>query len=101
MGVVITFWFLMIGIAIAQLGAIFYHMKYGKKITIDNAYSTKVKENTRAVMEAIKLKIIKKHLLTNSADKYDSGKTLQQYQKFLTSDLMNDIMQMREEKYNG
>lgn len=101
MSFVIMFWFVMIGIVIAQLGAILYHMKYGEKITIYGAYTTEVKENTKIVMRAIKSRIIKKHLLTNSAEKYDSGKTLEQYRKFLQSDLMNDMMQMHEEQYYG
>ena len=52
-------------------------------------------------MKAIESGQIKKHLLTNSAEKYDSGKTLGQYQKFLKSNLMADIMNISEEHYNG
>lgn len=101
MGLVILFWLVMLGIVIAQLTAILYHIKHGENVTIYGTYTTEVKENTRVVMSAIKSRIIKKHLLTNSAEKYDSGKTLEQYRKFLESDLMNDIMQMHEEQYNG
>ena len=52
-------------------------------------------------MRAIKSQTIKKHIMSNSAEQYDSGKVLKRYKKFLDSDLMNDLMQMCEEKYNG
>ena len=101
MGLVILFWIVMAGIVIAQIAAILYYMKHGEKTLIYGAYAAGVKENTKVVMHAIKSRIIKKHLLTNSAEKYDSGKTLEKYKKFLGSDLMNDMMQMHEEHYNG
>lgn len=101
MGIVISFWLVMIAIMAAELGAILYHIKYGEKLTVDDAYANEVKENTKAVMDALKSRVIKKHLLTNSADKYDSGKTLEQYKKFLNSALMSDMMHMQEERYNG
>lgn len=101
MGFVITFCFVMIGIAIAQLVAILYYMKYGEKIVIRGEYAPEVENNTRVVMKAVESGEIKKHILTNSAEKYDSGKTLKQYQKFLGSELMADIMHISEEHYNG
>ncbi len=101
MGIVIAFWVAMIGVMAAELGAILYHVKYGERNTVDDAYAVEVKENAEAVMTALKFRVIKKHLLTNSAEKYDSGKTLEQYKKFLDSALMRDIMHMHEEQYNG
>lgn len=101
MGIVVAFWILMLGIMFAELGAILYHIKYGEKITVYGAYAEEVKENTRVVMAAIKARVIKKHLITNSADKYDSGKTLEKYKNFLGSELMDDIMHMQEERNHG
>lgn len=101
MGVVIIFWFVMLGLMVVELGAILYYIKHDKKSLVHGAYADEVKENTRIVMDAVKSRVIKKHLLTNSAEKYDSGRTLEQYKKFLNSTLMSDIMHMREEQYNG
>lgn len=101
MGIVITFWLVMLGIMIVELGAILYHLRHGEKITIYGDYAAEVKENTRAVMAAIKARVIKKHIITNSADKYDSGKIREQYKEFLSSELMSDIMNMCEERYCG
>lgn len=101
MGLVIIFWGVMVGMVIAQLVAILRYMKHGEKIKIYGDYSNEVKNNTKIVMKAIESGQIKKHLLTNSAEKYDSGKTLGQYQKFLKSNLMADIMNISEEHYNG
>lgn len=84
-----------------QVGAIIYHVRYSNAVSDYGGYSNEVRENARNVINAIKNKKIKKHLLTNSADKYDSGKTLKQYKDFLRSDLMKDMMQMDEEQYNG
>ena len=101
MGIVITFWIIMLGIMAVELGAILYYIKHGERSSAHGAYASEVKENTRIVMDAVKSRVIKKHLLTNSAEKYDSGKTLEQYKKFLNSALMSDIMHMCEERYNG
>lgn len=101
MGMVIIFWVMMGIIVIIQVGAIIYHVKYGNIASDYDGYSNEVRENARNVINAIRLKIVKKHLLTNSADKYDSGKTLKQYKFFLKSDLMKDMLQMDEEQYNG
>lgn len=101
MGIVITFWFVMLGILAIELGAILYHIKHGEKSSVYGVYASEVKENTKAVMDALKSRVIKKHLLTNSAEKYDSGKTLEQYKRFLNSALMSDMMHMQEEQYNG
>lgn len=101
MGIAITFWTLMIIIALVQFFTIFFHMKHSGKIVINGNHANEVKQNTRVVIEALKSGRIKKHILTNSAKRYDSGKTLEQYQKFLGSVLMADIINMNEEHYNG
>ncbi len=101
MGFVGVFWFILIGLILAELGAILHHIKHGQKSTVNGVYAVEVKENAVIVMNAIKSRVIKKHLLTNSAEQYDSGKTLEQYKKFLDSQLMSDIMQMHEEQYHG
>lgn len=101
MGIVITFWLVMVCIMVVELSAILYHVKYVENIAIYDVYDVEVKENTKVVMDAVKSRVIKKHLLSNSAEKHDSGKTLEQYKIFLGSELMSDIMKLSEERYHG
>ena len=79
---VILVWLVMIGIMLAELGAILYHIKYGEKVAFLGVYDEEVKKNTRAVMAAIKARVIKKHLITNSADRQDNGKILECIKNF-------------------
>ena len=98
---VISFWIILIIVVVVQVGAIIHYVKGGERVTSYGIYSNKVKDNVKVVIDAIMLGKIKKHLLSNSAEKYDSGKTLEQYRIFLDSDLMKDIMHICEERYNG
>lgn len=101
MGFVILFWIVTIGIVIVQIVAIQSYMQHGERSTVYGEYANQVIENTKVVVDAMKSRKIKKHLLSNSSEKYDSGKTLEKYKKFIESDLMSDMMQMREEQYHG
>ena len=101
MGLVIMFWIIMLALVIIQICAIIYSVKNDKSDAKYGAYSNEVIQKTKAVMKAIQLNIIKKHILTNSAEEYDSRKTLKQYRIFLETDLMKDMMQMHEDPYHG
>ena len=100
---VIIFLSTLVGIVIVQISAMVYQIKYGQKnrVGLCGMYSKEVVLNADEVTNAIRNGEIKKHLLTNSAEKYDSGKTLEQYRNFLDSDLMCDITHICEESYNG
>lgn len=101
MELVIMFWIIMLVIVISQLCAIIHYMRHDRVNSQYDSYTNEVIEKTNVVMRAVRSKTIKKHLLTNSADEYDSRKTLKQYRVFLNSDLMKDMMQMHEDQYHG
>ena len=101
MEIVVLFWGILIGIIVIQMSAIIRYVRKGEHIQCDNAYSQETLEKTRTIVEAIETRKIKKHIITNSAPKYDSKKTLTQYKKFLSSELMNDLLILNEETYNG
>lgn len=101
MEIVILFWGILVGIIVVQVCAIIRYVRKGEHIRYDNAYSQETLEKTRTIVEAIETRKIKKHIITNSAPKYDSKKTLAQYKKFLSSELMKDLLILNEETYNG
>lgn len=101
MKLVIIFLIIMFAAVGLELGVLVYYMKHDDDVTDYGTYTSQVKERTRNVMRALKFKVIKKHLLTNSAEKYDSKKILRQYKGFLSSDLMKDLTQVHEERYHG
>ena len=92
---------ILIVLLLVQVTAITLYLRNGNTIPVYDGYSSEIIENTISVMRALKSQTIKKHIMSNSAEQYDSGKVLKRYKKFLDSDLMNDLMQMCEEKYHG
>lgn len=101
MELVIAFLVIMVITVLVQLSALIYCMKHDDVVTVYGEYTDNVKEKTKAVINALISKIIKKHLLTNSAEEYDSKDILRQYKGFLNSNLMKDLTQMYEEQYHG
>lgn len=101
--IVIGFWFILLVIILVQIYFIVQYIRNGvyMHISNDNAYSQETLEKTRLVIDAIQNSEIKKHIITNSAPKYDSPKTRMQYKNFLMSELMKDILELSEERYCG
>lgn len=95
---VFVIWMIMILIMLIQGVSIICFVKNG----INNRsclYSDEAISKARAVEKAIKIRKIKKHIIKNSAPVYDSKKTLLQYTNFLQSDLMQELMLMKEQDY--
>lgn len=101
MNIVILLWTMLIVIIFVQVYFIVRYVRNGVHIKQDNSYSQETLEKTKYVIEAIETKKIKKHIITNSAPKYDSPKTRIQYKNFLLSELMKDILELSEERYHG
>ena len=98
---VLIFWGILASILVAQVLNIISYIIKGEQEKSEKIYADEAVECTEIVMHAIGNQVIKKHLITNSAIKYDSKKALQKYRCFLETDLMSDIMTVNEEKYNG
>ncbi len=98
---VIILWILLLVVLIAHLYTVFCYKKSFNKIKSSDGYSKEVIQNTNMISAAIMLNKIKQHLLTNSAEVYDSGKELEHYRSFLKSPLMKDITNIKEKNYHG
>ena len=101
MMLVFFIWIIMILIMLIQGVSIICFVKNGVNAKIDYLYSDEAISKARAVEKAIKTRKIKKHIIKDSAPIYDSKKTLLQYTNFLQSDLMQELILMKEENYNG
>jgi len=98
---VVIFWGIMAVLIFLQVFAILYFIKDGGKISVYGSYSEEAVKKAKIIITAIKERKIKKHIITNSAPKYDSRETLPQYKIFLSTELMKDISEIKEEIYNG
>ena len=101
MNLVIVYWSILLVVILVQIFTIVYCVRNEKVIACEEEYSPEVSEKARKVIHCIRTGIIKKHIITNSAKRYDSRTTLKRYRSFLNSKLMNDILSMDEESYNG
>lgn len=101
MKLVLIFWTILAIIVIAYMYMIIRCVRNGEIARKDEIYSDEVIERTEIIINAIKTGMIKKHIISNSAKKYDSKKALEDYKIFLRSDLMTDLMLLDEENYNG
>lgn len=101
MKIVILLWGILLCVIIIQVWTIIRYMRKSEHMSHDNTYSEETFRKTETIIDAIETKKIKKHIITNSAPKYDSQKTLTQYREFLSSKLMKDLLELNEEMYNG
>lgn len=101
MTIVVLLWGALISIIGVQLYSIMSYIRNGGHVQLDNSYSQETLEKTKSVIEAIETRKIKKHIIANSAPKYSSQKTLIQFENFLASELMKEILTLDEETYNG
>ena len=65
-----------------QVIAILAYVKNGEPMQYSSDYSQETIEKARIVSNAIRKSIIKKHIITNSAPKYNSKKKADAVQKF-------------------
>ncbi len=101
MKIVFLFWAILFVTILVQIYFIIRYIRNGVHIPYNNDYSKETLEKTQTVIDAIENNEIKKHIITNSAPKYDSPKTRIQYKNFLLSELMKDILELNEERYYG
>lgn len=101
MGIVFLFWSVLALIIVVYVCVIMGFVRKSAEISTVSEYSEEVIEKTKSFVNAINSGKIKKHIITNSAKKYDSKKALRQYRSFLSSELMTDIMRIEEEIYHG
>ena len=101
MKIVFLFWVVFLVIILVQIYFIIRYIRNGVHIPYNDDYSKETLEKTQKVINAIENNEIKKHIITNSAPKYDSSKTRMQYKNFLLSELMKDILKLNEERYYG
>ncbi len=101
MEIVVLAWSILLVVIVIQVWSIIRYVRKDEHIQHNDAYSPETLQKTQIIVEAIKTRKIKKHIITNSAPIYDSQKTLTQYRKFLSSELMKDLLVLSEETYNG
>lgn len=101
MKIVFLFWAIFLITILTQIYFIIRYILNSVHIPYNNDYSKETLEKIQKVINAIENNEIKKHIITNSAPKYDSPKTRIQYKNFLLSELMKDILKLNEERYYG